>query len=192
MTLSYETAKELLQKRLSRAAFEHGLAVADTAAELARAYSVDVDKARLAGLLHDWDREQDHDSLLAAAVEAGHEPHRTEIAHPRLLHARTGAHRLRTAFPGIPADVVRAIERHTLGAPDMTPLDMVVYLADMLEPGRSYPGVDELRAVVGRVELAELFARGYQRSVAHLVERRRPIHPVTVEVWNALVAKERR
>ncbi len=65
---------------------------------------------------------------------------------------------------------MQAVARHTVGAPDMTDLDMVVYLADMIEPAATYPGVDELREAVGDgLALRELFALGYQLSVMHLV-----------------------
>ena len=111
---------------------------------------------------------------------------------PYLLHARTGAAAVAEAFPGISPAVVQAVARHTVGALDMTPLDEVVYLADMMEPARDFPGVEELRAAVGVVSLPELFSLGYQLSLAHLVRRRKRIHPETLDVWNALVVEERR
>ena len=88
--------------------------------------------------------------------------------------------------------MVQAIARHTVGAPEMTDLDRVVYLADMLEPARTYRGVDKLRQAVGEVSLPELFALGYRVSVMHLLRTRRRIHPETVAVWNSLVAGEAR
>ena len=74
----------------------------------------------------------------------------------------------------------------------MSDLDMVVYLADMIEPDRGFPGVDDLREAVGTVPLPDLFALGYQHSVSHLVSARRRIHPATVAVWNTLVAGDGR
>jgi predicted HD superfamily hydrolase involved in NAD metabolism len=144
--------------------------------------------ARVAGALHDWDRERSGDELVAAAGEAGLSVSASDRAVPYLLHARTAAHGLVDAFPGIPGEIVTAVERHTVGAADMSPLDMVVYLADMIEPARSYKGVQALRDRVGVVTLPELFALGYQHSVEHLVKTRRLIHPDTVAVWNSLVA----
>ena len=74
----------------------------------------------------------------------------------------------------------------------MTELDQVVYIADMIEPTRDYPGIEELRDAVGEASLAELFALGYQQGFMHLVRERRRIHPDTLDVWNALVAGESR
>jgi predicted HD superfamily hydrolase involved in NAD metabolism len=162
--------------------------VAACAAELAVTYGVNADMARLAGLLHDWDRDLDADALRAAAAEAGVPSSDVDEAVPYLLHARTGAAQVARTMPDVPQEVVRAIERHTVGSADMSDLDKVVYLADMIEPSRSYPGVDALREAVGSLDLGELFVRGYQQSLTHLVTARRRIHPDTVAVWNSLVA----
>ena len=191
-TVSFQAAFEALRDRLDEHAWAHCERVALASGELAAAYGVDTALASLAGLLHDWDRELSADELLAAATEAGIALTPADEALPYLLHARTGAHGIAEALPQVPAEVLSAVSRHTLGSPDMSDLEMVVFVADMIEPAREYPGVDELRSVVGSVSLGELFFRAYQQSIAHLVSARRYIHPETVAVWNALVAGGRR
>ncbi len=186
--VTYGQASEVLRSRLGDTSFAHSERVAGTAADLAVAYGVDSDQARLAGLLHDWDRELSAKELTASAHASGINVTQADESMPYLLHARTAAVNLEQALPGLPPEVLRAVARHTMGAPDMTELDMVVYLADMIEPARSYPGVQGLRDAVGSVTLRELFALGYQHSLAHLVSARRYIHPLTVAVWNELVA----
>jgi predicted HD superfamily hydrolase involved in NAD metabolism len=186
--VSFEAALAMVGSRLWPDAAEHCRLVADAAAELAAAYGVDVERARLAGLLHDWDRGQVPAALLAAANAHGIEVSDADLAGPHLLHARTGAHALRETFPDLDDEVLDAVSRHTLGAAEMTPLDMVVYIADMIEPSREYAGVDALRDAVGSASLRELFALSYQQSVSHLVAARKRIHPVTVDVWNEYVA----
>ena len=190
--LGFDEALAAVQARLGRKGASHCERVAATAGDLAEVYGVDVDSARLAGALHDWDRDIPRSRLVEHARELGLEVTPIDEAVPYLLHARTGAVDVGRHFPGVSADVARAISLHTVGARDMTPLDQVVYLADMLEPGRDFEGVDELRAAVGAAPLPELFALGYRLSVMHLVRVRRRIHPETIEVWNALVAGEPR
>jgi len=185
---TFEDVTAALHARLGESAVGHSLRVGETAARLAEVYGVEVEPARVAGALHDWDRERGADELIGDATAAGMDVSAADTLVPYLLHARTGARALAAQFPGISEEIVTAVERHTLGAVDMSPLDMVVYLADMLEPAREYEGVQELRERVGAVTLAELFALGYQHSVAHLISSRRRIHPQTVAVWNALVA----
>jgi predicted HD superfamily hydrolase involved in NAD metabolism len=190
--VSFDEARSAVQARLGVKGAEHCARVAETAGELAATYGVDVELARLAGMLHDWDRDRKKRELLDAARSGGLALTSTDESVPYLLHARTGAAGIAEAFPGLPDEVVQAVARHTVGALDMTPLDEVVYLADMIEPARDYPGVEELRSKVGSVSLSELFALGYQHSIMHLVRRRRPIHPETLDVWNSLVAGDPR
>jgi len=189
--VTFDEALSAIRERLGERGARHSLRVAETAAALAETYEADIELARLAGLLHDWDRDRPRAELVDAARDSGLEMTPIDEAVPYLLHARTGAAGLASAFPGIPAEVLQAVTRHTLGAPDMSPLDRIVYLADMIEPDREYPGVDALRDAVGHVALDELFTLGYQESLAHLVRDRRRIHPAALEVWNTLVAGER-
>jgi len=188
----YESAAAALRERLGKDALAHSERVADTAQGLAAVYGVDALSARLAGLLHDWDREATQDELLDSARVEGLSLAPAEEVQPRLLHARTAAASLAREFPGLPAEVVSAVARHTVGQAGMSDLDMIVYLADMLEPARDFEGADDLREAVGTLTLDELFARAYQHSLMHLVHARKVIHPDTVAVWNAHVAREAR
>lgn len=185
---SYEVAREKLARRLGPDALAHCVGVAETAARLAMRYGVDVEPARMAGLLHDWAREDGREQLLNEALAAGLPVSDIDRTVPYLLHARMGAAAVRTEFPDLPEEIVRAVERHTLGAADMSDLDRVVYVADMIEPGRSFEGVETLRDAECEVSLAELYARAYATSLVHLIRTRRHLHPGTVDAWNAIVS----
>lgn len=191
MTVSYQTAADALRMRLGDRSFMHCERVAECASELARVYGVDVETAALAGLLHDWDKDLDDESLWRVAEQMGLDIHPEDEVVPALLHARTGAAGARQALGELPDDVICAIERHTSGALDMSPLDMVVYIADMIEPGRTHEGLDALRDEVGSVPIEVLFASAYRQSMLHLVKNRKVIHPAAVEVWNAYVPRGR-
>jgi len=187
----FDSARAALAGRLSAPAYAHSIRVAETAAAMARAYGADEDSARLGGLLHDWDRELGPDQLLSSAERLGMPVDPVESGRPYLLHAGTGAAALRDTFDDLPHEVVTAVGRHTVGAEEMSELDMIVFVADMIEPSRSFEGVDDLRDRVGEVPLEELFAGAYRRSVMHLVDQGKPIHPDTVKVWNAYVPRWR-
>ena len=189
---TYGDAIAALASRLSEDALAHCERVAETAAGLAVVYGADEEVARLAGLLHDWDRETAEGELLESARRGALPVTEAEASQPGLLHARTGAEALAREFPGISDDVLSAVARHTVGEAGMSDMDKIVYLADMLEPGRSFEGVDDLREGVGTVSLDELFSLAYQHSVLYLVRERKRIHPDTVAVWNAHVARETR
>jgi len=186
---TYEHAIVALRRRLGEDALRHCERVADAAEALAVIYGVDAESARIAGLLHDWDREASHAELLDSAAHAGLPIAEAESVQPALLHARTAAASLRRDFPDLPEEVLAAVARHTVGEAEMTELDKVVYIADMIGPERAFEGVDDLREAVDTVGLEELFARAYQQSLLYLVKARKIIHPDSVAVWNAHVAR---
>ena len=190
MTPTYAEALAALGRRLSGASLKHGEAVADTAARVAERYGVDVDDARLAGVLHDWCKETPHAELLEEAARRGILVTAVDRARPYLLHGPVAASMLAEAFPGLSGDILRAVEVHTYGAVEMSDLDRVVYVADMIEPDRDYAGVHKLRAAMATESLGDLFMLAYARSIRHIVRGRRPLHPRTLEVWNSLTIHE--
>ena len=183
----YDARKAELEQRVSAKRFKHSLGVAETCAQLAEEYGVDVKKARLAGLLHDWDKGYDDEQARARVLELGMEgeidPH-VVADMPGTLHGITAARALGQEHPGIPADVLQAISRHTTAAIDMSPLDMVLYIADAIEPNRQFGRIDELRAKVGKSTLEQLYFETYEYWVFLLFERRKPLHPDTIVIWN--------
>ena len=184
----FKARKAELETRVSAKRFTHSLGVSDACVQLAEMYGVDVKKARLAGLLHDWDKGMDDDEARARVVELGMQddvdPWVVDNM-PRVLHGYTAARALKRDFPQIPDDILQAIDRHTTAAEDMSPLDMVLYIADAIEPGRTFGRIDELRAQVGKVTLEELYFQTYEYWTFLLFERRQPLHPDTMRIWNA-------
>ena len=85
--MNYEAMKEELAQRLQKKRYEHSLGVADTAAMLAGRFGVDVEKARIAGLLHDCAREYRTADLPAEAARRSTAYSEVERAMPLLLHA---------------------------------------------------------------------------------------------------------
>jgi predicted HD superfamily hydrolase involved in NAD metabolism len=119
--------------------YEHSVRVANAAEELANRHGVDARKARLAGRLHDLARLYTPERLLAEAEARGFAIDAEHRQRPTLLHARLGAALAHEAFGIDDAEILCAIEKHTRGAAAMSPLDCVVYLADTLEPNRTFP-----------------------------------------------------
>jgi len=124
--------------------YEHSVRVARCAEALARRHGVDPGKARLAGMLHDLARLYPPERLLAESEARGFEIAAAEREHPMLLHARLGAALAQELFGVVDREVLSAIEKHTNGADEMSSLDRVVYLADSLEPNRSFAQREEL------------------------------------------------
>lgn len=167
---------------------EHTLGVADTAVDLACAYGVDPFLARAAGLLHDWCKDRHDPSLVPVAramgVDMGVE---LELVTP-LLHSIIAERILPYIYPELPEEVFRAIGRHTLGAKDMSPLDMVLFVADGIEPNRpDAPAIQKVRAMVGVEPLEEVFFHNFAAGVAYVIETERYLYPGTLDIYNELV-----
>lgn len=192
MTVSYDQAHAHLKPRLSSVALGHSERVAATAAHVASLYGYDPEAARVAGLLHDWHRETPAEELVARARRLGIDVTEVDEAVPYLLHGPVAQADLELEMPELGEDVLVAIGAHTYGMPDMTPLAMIVYIADVIEPARHQDGVDSLRSSVGVRPIEDLFAEAYAASLRHLIDRRKRIHPQTVTTWNDIVARTRR
>lgn len=192
MAVTYQQARDALAERLTPGALEHSERVASAAVSLAALYDVSETDAALAGLLHDWSREMSADELIERARELGLQMTEADEAVPYLLHGPVGAADVLRRLPELSPEVVDAIESHTFGAVGMTALAMVVYVADIIEPSRTHEGVQALREAAGVVPLEQLYEDAYSRSLRHLVETRRRIHPRTVSAWNAIVSRAQR
>ena len=190
MRPTYDEALVALSSRLSERALSHSVRVADEAASLADTYGVDVDAARLAGLLHDWHRETPAAVLIERAREMGLMVTDVDLAVPYLLHGPVAAVDLADEFPGLGDDVRSAVAAHTYGASVMSDLAMVVYIADVIEPKRHHATVGDIREAVGTVTLRELFVRAYAASFRHLIDARLHVHPSTVATWNAALTMD--
>lgn len=187
-----ERCKRAVDARLSGRRLAHVHSVSDYAVVMARAYGVNEFDARLAGLLHDWDKLLVDEEFPARLKELDiPEPDHVELLWP-VLHSFTGAVAVKREFPQISDEVVSAIWHHTIGGLDMSDLDMVIFIADMIEPTRNAqnrPYLQELRDMVGKVSLDELYFATYVETMTSLVVRKRFIHPDAFAIWNGLVAK---
>ena len=167
---------------------EHSLSVARTAESLALAYGVDPFAARLAGTLHDWCKALPNSEQERLCVERGVCFDVDLSLVTPLLHGPLAASLLPERFPWMTPEVCQAIERHTIGAPDMTPLDMVVFIADYVEPLRpDTPAIAHSRSIVGSATLLELCLDVAIGSISFVLETERYLYPATIDTYNALV-----
>lgn len=185
--MEYEIIKNKLASRLKQSRYIHSLGVADTAVFLAERFGVNTEKAKLAGLLHDCARQYPNSELAQEARKRNIEVGIVEAAMPLLLHAYIGAQLVREEYGVDDPEVSQAIYRHTVGGADMTALDKIIYFADMIEPSRDYPGVDELRVLSRTASLDEMVLAGLSRSILFVVEKNHMVHPDTVVARNEIL-----
>lgn len=184
MRLESDTRTQLASKRHR---LEHSLSVARTAEHLAVMYGVDPFLARAAGLLHDWDKAVSKDELILRAKRFGIDlgvP--LETVEP-LLHGMVAARELPEKYPHLPSEVWHAIACHTSAAEDMGPLDMVLFVADGIEPlRRDSDGIRKTRSLVGNVSLEDLFWNAFVGGIVYVLEGGRYLYPRTIDIYNSL------
>lgn len=125
-----------LSKKLDPFRYEHTLGVSFTCQALAMRYGFDLDRAELAGLLHDCAKRYPDAVLLEKCRKREIPVSSSEEADPSLLHAKLGAFMAREKFGVEDEEILNAIRCHTTGRADMTLLDKILYVADYIEPRR--------------------------------------------------------
>ncbi|MDS1029424.1 bis(5'-nucleosyl)-tetraphosphatase (symmetrical) YqeK [Bacillota bacterium LX-D] len=176
----------ILHKRLSSKRMNHTLNVAQTAAELAAVNQINCKKAVKAGLLHDYARELSSDELLILAKEAKWPFHPMEQHIPILLHGPVAAYLVNRDLKISDQQILKAIQYHTTGCPGMDKLSQIVYIADMIEPGRNYEGVEKLRHLAYE-DLRTAFLQCLEHSIFYIIKQGGLLHPLTVEARNDLI-----
>lgn len=185
--MGYEEMRALLEKSLKTSRYQHSLGVAETAVFLARRFGVDEEQAQVAGLLHDCAREFRNEDLIAEAEKRLIMVGNIERQMPLLLHAYVGS-RLVTEKYGVSDHAVeQAIWRHTVGGAKMTKLDKIIWFADMIEPNRDYPGVEELRSLAKTAALDDMVLAGLTQSITFVLQKGGLIHPDTVIARNEIL-----
>lgn len=148
MTNKYDLIKmqERLQKKLTADRYQHTLGVMYTCASLAMRYHCDLEKAMVAGLLHDCAKCIANDKKISICEKNGIAITEAERKNPHLLHAKAGAFLAKTKYGVADPEILNAIRYHTTGKADMTLLEKITYLADYIEPWRAKaPNLEEIR-----------------------------------------------
>ena len=157
----------------------HVLGTEQEAIRLAERYGADVEKARVAALLHDCTKKLDMPAQLALCGQYGIALDELEQRALKLLHSKTGAAIARDVF-GVDDEVYSAIWYHTTGHANMTKLEKIIYLADYIEPSRDFPGVDTLRKVCYE-DLDKGLLLGLEMTIEEMTAMGNPVHRATVE-----------
>lgn len=178
--------RDLLEVRMAdhQRRHAHSLGVAQTARQLAETYGVDGFLAEAAGLIHDWDKVLTDDELLARAVQYNIPVVGSAANAVAVLHGPVAAIELPNLFKELPACVFQAVARHTSAAVDMTPLDMVVFIADAIEPQRKGDYAEALREQVGKVSLERLFFSCFSQGLVYVISTGRYLYPTALDIYN--------
>lgn len=181
--------KEKLKELLTESRYIHSLNVAECAKKLAKIYNLDEEKVYLAGLLHDCAKclsnEQMNDYINKYNIELDE----YEKDNRALSHAIIGVYVAKYEFNIDDIEILNAIKYHTTGKDNMTLLEKVIYIADLIEKDRRFEGVDELRNLVLNKKLDRAILNSLNNTIRIVIKRNQLIHPRTINARNFLVSK---
>lgn len=185
INLSRKSLLEKIQSEVKASRFQHILGVEKAAVTLAEQYDVDIHKASLAALLHDYCKEVD-DQIFLDLIDKYHLDDDLKKWDNNIWHGMVGIWKMYEDFGLEDKEILQAIKIHTVGAAEMSELAKVLYVADYIEEGRNFPGVIEARAI-SKQSLNQAVAYETMRLIDYLAEQRLTIYPQTFEAYNSFI-----
>lgn len=179
--------KDWLKKNLNEERYSHSLGTADCAAELAKQFGLNEEKAFTAGLLHDCAKCFSNEKLLEI-IQENLEVEEAEMLNYKTLHAPVSAYYAKEKFGVTDNEILSAIRWHTLGQIEMSDFEKIIFLADKIEPNTR----DKEYSAIIRNYLAEenglnkALLKCYKETIKSLVKRDLKICLLTIEIYNKL------
>lgn len=175
-----------IKNKFSAQRWQHIMGVYETALKLAQIFGADQEKTGQAALLHDYGKTLNDQQILAQAAQYGLTLDENDYQTPELLHGPIGAKMVAQELGIKDPEILQSISAHTLGNEQMSKIDKIIFLADMIEPNRNYPGLDTLRATVF-TDLDRGLLMGFDRTLEYLKSTGRTIHPQTIKSRDAIL-----
>ena len=182
--LPMEELESVVIRLLNPKRVAHVLGCRDAAVSLARRWGADETDAARAALLHDITKALDGPLQLTLCSEYGIILDDFSRKYPKTLHALTGGYVAQRIF-GENQEVVDAIFSHTTGKRDMNTLQMIIYIADYMEPNRDFPGVEDLRKAAYE-DLHKDMELGLHMTLQHLARQGNEVSPASKEALDWL------
>lgn len=172
---------EHARDRLDEVRFAHCLCVQRRAEQLALLHGEDREKASIAGLLHDICKVEPLEAQLQIIREHDIILDDFTLGQSQLWHAVAGEAYCRHELGIDDGEILSAIRWHTTGHAGMTPLEEILYLADLTSEDRDFPGVKKLRTLANKAP-ADCMRLWLQKTLSGLVDRQMPI---VADAWGA-------
>jgi predicted HD superfamily hydrolase involved in NAD metabolism len=176
-------AVELVRGELNASRFDHTLRVMETSEVLAERFEAPVEHAKLAAVLHDYAKNWPAVKLRTYIEQKGLSKDLLNY-HKELWHGPVAADVMEHKYHIQNADILNAIRYHTTGRAEMKTLEKIIYLADYIEPGRDFPGLEEVRAA-SEDNLDYACWLVSRNSLSHLLNKSGVIHPDSLGAYNA-------
>ncbi|CZQ86188.1 bis(5'-nucleosyl)-tetraphosphatase (symmetrical) YqeK [Trichococcus collinsii] len=177
-----------VEKQMKPSRFQHVLRVEACSIQLAEKYGASVEACSLAALLHDYAKEHAVESMKEIVRSEGMDSEMTGYG-SEIMHGPVGAYYAETVFGIKDEAILDAIRQHTIGGETMTLIGKVLFIADYIESGRAFKGVDEARRLA-EDSLDEAAYFKIEKTIIHLVKKELPIYPGTIYVYNSWIQRK--
>ncbi|RKQ37850.1 bis(5'-nucleosyl)-tetraphosphatase (symmetrical) YqeK [Oceanobacillus halophilus] len=185
--MKIDDAIEVVKPHLTQKRFEHTLRVRDTAVKLAEKYGESKLKAELAAVFHDYCKYRSLDEM-ERIIKMDPLPKDLLKFHHELWHGPVASILIEKEYGIKDNDVQRAIYYHTTGRANMSKLEMIIFLADYIEPGREFPGLQEVREVA-ETNLVHACWMTSKNMISFLMSKNAIIYPDTFYAYNDLTIR---
>lgn len=169
--------KHLPEKRVI-----HTANVVICALKKAKELGLDYEKVRIAATLHDCAKYDDYRDYKDFELP--------KDVPPPVVHAFLGAFVAEKVLGIKDAEILDAIKYHTSGKAEMSTLSKLIFVADMIEKGRSYDGVDILREQYEQ-DFESCFRLCLKEEVQHLLNKKQYIYAETLNAYDYYVEHKR-
>ncbi len=184
--LSIEEMKIYLKDNLMESRYIHTLGVVDTGIRLAQINNVDKKKAEIAALAHDIAKNKTIYELKDILDKNNIKLTYDEEENQELWHSMVGPILAKEIFKIEDEEILSAMRWHTTGKENMSKLDKVIYMADMIEPNRKFPDVDMLRRECFN-DLDNGVLQGLNHTIKYLLSKGVPIDINSIKARNYLL-----
>ena len=185
--MNLEMVNEKLNLMLPQGRLNHSINVADCAVKLSEIYNIDPNKAYLAGLIHDCakylDKKERNDYVEKYEIYLDE----LEKESSALSHSVIGSYIAKYEFGVNDEDIINAIKYHTTGRENMSMLEKIIYIADLIEKGRKFPIVDRLRELTYGQDLDRALLVSFDNTIKFVIDNNQLIHPRTVSARNYIM-----
>ncbi|MEL7570865.1 MAG: bis(5'-nucleosyl)-tetraphosphatase (symmetrical) YqeK [Eubacteriaceae bacterium] len=178
---------DYLNKNLSAERYRHTICCAKLAAELAKIYGEDKNKAYKAGLLHDVAKELSVDKMREYIKDNGMHVDVYMENNPALLHAYASAAMAEAIFDVDDKEILSAITYHTTGKENMTLLEKIIFIADASDESRTYDKKIEQWRELAKNDIDAAILKVLDFNIVKVVNRGFVLHENTVKARNYLV-----
>lgn len=163
--MNLEEMKNILEKSIGEKRYVHSLGTMEEAVRLSILHGGDIEKSRIAGLLHDCGKSMEKND--------------------NLTHAAKSVELARTIYHVDDEDILNAILYHTTGREHMTMLEKIIYIADKTEPGRKFDDVENLRKIAN-ININDALIYSLERTIEYVKQKNQDLDIESIKTLNFL------